>query len=124
MQARRQHGSSSTPIMVAQHTNTPGEPPRPFSPEIEKALVNALRSLAEGDSDASSGKLRRAVAAAGEDARARDLRPEELVLAFKSIEAQLAKLLTPAASSAHEAVRTQVMQLLLEAYYADRRVDG
>ena len=105
--------------MVPQHT-TPDEPTHVFSPEVERALLGALHAMAVGEADSSSSAVREAVAAAGTDARERALRPEQLVLAFKRIEKTMIGRLDSRQQSTHSTARNRLMQLLLEAYFADR----
>jgi len=105
--------------MVPQH-NTPDEPTHVFSPEVERALMGAVRALATGEADSSSGHVREAVGAAGAEARERSLRPEQLVIAFKRIEKTMSGALDSRERSNHMAARSRLMQLLLEAYYGDR----
>jgi hypothetical protein len=105
--------------MVPQH-NTPDQPTHVFSPDVERALVAALRALAIGEADPSSGHVREAVAAAGCEARDRALRPEQLVIAFKQIEKTMTGALDSRQQSTHMAARSRLMQLLLEAYYDER----
>lgn len=105
-------------VMVPQR-NTPDEPTRAFSAEVERALTSALRSLATGEADSSSESVRKAVVAAGREARERSLRPEELVVAFKRIEDAVVRVLDPRDHANHLAGRSRMMQLLLEAYYGD-----
>lgn len=67
--------------------------------------------------DVPPDSLRRAVNAAAHDAREKLMRAEELLLAFKALEARItAKRLraTPPASERH-----RLIKLLIEAYYGD-----
>jgi hypothetical protein len=104
--------------MVPQR-NTPDDPTRALSAEVERALTSALRALATGQADSSSEQVREVVLAAGKEARERSLRPEELVLAFKRIEETAVKSLDAREHANHLAARSRVMQLLLQAYYRE-----
>lgn len=99
--------------MVAQHTKTPDEPPRPLSAAVAEELEQAVRAFLSQPSGDADEALRRAIASAGRDARERQLRPEELLLAFKSIEERV----RAASSKGHASARTRLIQALLEAYY-------
>jgi hypothetical protein len=102
--------------MVAQHTRTPGDPPRDFSAAIRQRLEAALARL-NGDSDDLSSELRAALEAGGQDALAQQMHPEELVVAFKRImEGMLGA--EYADSSKRSALRLKMIRALLAAYYA------
>lgn len=101
------------------HRNTPDEPTRALSAEVERALISALRAVASGEADSSSEPVREAVTAAGQEARDRALRPEELVLAFKRIEDAATRSLDAREQANHVAARSRLMQALLEAYYRE-----
>jgi hypothetical protein len=103
--------------MNAPRSETPG-PPRPLDPRIEQTLVDALKALFSADpTEAARQALQDAVVAAARDARARKLRPEELVLAFKALE-QRAGYSVPEKPTRGERPRSQMIQALLDAYYA------
>ena len=99
--------------------NTPDEPNPAFSADVERALTAALRALATGQADSASSHVRDGVAAAGTEARARALRPEELVVAFKRIEDAVIRALDAREQANHAAERNRLMQILLEAYYRE-----
>src|SRR5205809_3420381 len=83
-------GRTAYPLpMVAQHTNTPEEPPRSLSPEVTEQLEQALRDFAAAAKPMVTEVLRTALARAGDDARARKLRAEELILLFKAMEQRI-----------------------------------
>jgi len=100
--------------MVPQHTGTPDESRR-LSPEVEAQLEAALRLVA-GPAHALD-VLHDAVRAAAADARARNLRAEELLVNFKEVEARLGAPLVDNASLG-DAERSRVIRALIEAYYA------
>jgi len=99
--------------MVPQQ-NSPESESRTLSPEVIVQLEHALRALRRGDSQ-SPELLHSAVHAAASDARSQSLTAEELLLAFKAIEARTAPPRSPAPE--HDRARTQVIGALLEAYY-------
>lgn len=103
--------------MVAQHTNTPQEPPRSLSPEVKEQLEQALREFAAAASPVVTDSLRTALERAGNDARERTLRPEELILVFKSIEQRLGVRFPDSETAGGATFRTRLIRALLEAYY-------
>src|SRR6266568_1279835 len=110
--------------MVAQPTNTPEEPPRSLSPEVKEQLERALRECAAATSPVVTHSLRAALERAGHEARARKLRPEELILVLKSME-QRTGLRFPDANKAGEPTfRTRLIRTLLEAYYERVNVEA
>lgn len=98
--------------MVPQHSS--GPPPRDLSPDVLRQLEHAFGQFAARAADAAA-LLTEAVRAVGRDARARALTPEELVLAFKSVEARV-QLSAPKDWTA-TALRTGLIRAMLEAYY-------
>jgi hypothetical protein len=104
--------------MVPQHTNDPVGPPRGLSPEVERELEDALRELS-GEASVSP-RLTKAIQAAGHDARRRALRSDELLLAFKAIEARVGPLADVEYFQAPIS-RTRLIRALIEAYYAPDR---
>jgi hypothetical protein len=102
--------------IVAEHTNTPQEPPRSLSPEVKEQLEQALRELAAAAKPMVTDALRTALDRAGNDARERKLRPEELILVFKSMEHRIG-IRFPNAETAGDTFRTRLIRTLLEAYY-------
>lgn len=95
--------------MVAQHSS--GQPPRSLSSAAELQLQRAFELFHAGDPDASAA-LMEAVRVIGLEASERGLTPEELLIAFKSIEARAAP---PDARVRPE--RFALIRALLEAYY-------
>lgn len=105
--------------MNAPQSETPGAP-RALDPRVEQELVDALKAhFSSKGSDATRGALNDAMTAAARDARARQLRPEELVLAFKALEHR-AGYAVPDKGTRGDRSRSQLIQALLDAYYADQ----
>lgn len=102
--------------MVAQFTKTPDDPFRPLSPEIAAELEQAVRAFIASDDGRADDALRQALARAGQDARERHLRPEELLLAFKEIESRAGEA-RGSARQVKASLRTKLIQAMLEAYY-------
>src|SRR5438270_10412651 len=103
--------------MVARHTNTPEEPARSLSPEVTEQLERALRELAAASSPAVTDSLRATLEKAGNEARERQLRPEELILVFKSMEQRIGVRFPDAEKAGDPTLRTRLIRTLLEAYY-------
>lgn len=103
--------------MVAQHSNTPGEPPRSLSAEVEQRLERALRGLVADRSTAITEGLTDALKAAGSDARERNLRPEELILVFKTLEERIGVTRSDEETGPRSNFRARLIRALLEAYY-------
>lgn len=101
--------------MVAQHTNTPGEPPRALSEPVQRQLELAMRAFAAND-QRSADLLRDAVVAAANEGRARELRSEELVIALRTIEGRVGELASLQERTRSE-FRVRLMRSMLEAYY-------
>jgi hypothetical protein len=103
--------------MVAQHSNTPPEPTRGLSPDVEEQLQQALRAFVSSGQSVPGDDIRAAVAAAGSDARARGLLPEELLLVFKGLEQQIGASLSAKESASAASLRARLIHALLGAYY-------
>jgi hypothetical protein len=108
--------------MVAQQTNTPEEPPRSLSPDVTEQLEQALRGFAASARPVVTDALRSALERAGNDARERKLRPEELILVFKAMEQRIGVRFPDSETAGGAAFRTRLIRALLEAYYD--RVDA
>jgi hypothetical protein len=104
--------------MVAQLTNTPPDLPRPLSPAVQAQLSQAIAALtASGSTAQVSEMLKCALQSAAREARERNLRPEELVLAFKELERTLDTNVPEYEKDGKVAMRSVVIRALLEAYY-------
>lgn len=104
--------------MVPQHTNPPDDPQRALSPEVHADLSKAIVALtSSGSTPEVSEMLKGALEAAGRDARERNLKPEELILAFKAIERRLSRDVPEFEDDGKIAIRSGVIRALLEAYY-------
>lgn len=101
--------------MVPHRENPPGGP-NAFSIEVETALEEAL--LEPWTSGAPPDALRRALTAAAREARAKMLRAEEMLIAFKQLEQRVART-AQARSSWPVPDRTRVIRALIDAYYLD-----
>lgn len=87
---------------------------RALSPEVESQLSAALKAHSAQPSEETARTLKTAIEAAAADARARDLRSEELVLVFKAIERTSGVLLGDEKAAAS---RNHLIKMLLDAYY-------
>jgi hypothetical protein len=109
--------------MGAQHTNPPEEAPRSLSPEVKKQLESALREVAEAAFPLVTDSLRATLEKAGNEARERGLRPEELILAFKNLEQRIG-VKFPEPNVGDPTFRTRLIRALLEAYYERVNVEA
>jgi hypothetical protein len=104
--------------MVAQHTNTPHDPPRALSPAVQAQLSQAIVALTTSGSTAQvSEMLKCALQSAAREARERNLMPEEMILAFKAVEHTLDTSVPEYEKDGKVAMRSVVIRALLEAYY-------
>jgi len=88
--------------------------PRPLSPQVEAQLTAALKAHSSKPSDDTAKRLQDAIVAAAQDARKQELRSEELVLVFKSIERASG---IPVGDDKIAASRNKLIKALLDAYY-------
>ncbi len=108
--------------MVSQQNDNP---PRGLSVEVHTALEAALRFYASTGSVEALNALTAMVQTAGRDARARELRSDELLLVFKSIEHKLGigdheRFEKTGVGHPENAIsRSRLVRAMLEAYYAD-----
>jgi hypothetical protein len=109
--------------MVA-HTNTPEEPPRSLSPEVEEQLEHALRDFAAAAAPVVTDSLRTTLETAGNEARERKMRPEELILLFKSMEQRIGVRFPDPKTAGDPTFRTRLIRALLEAYYERVNVEA
>lgn len=100
-------------MMVPKHGNTE-DPPRPLSPEIEHELEAIFREMIRGADVAD--RLKVAIDATAKDARARQLRAEEMLIALKAIEARVGPGLTDDHPRA-PGMRSALIRALIQAYY-------
>lgn len=110
--------------MSAQQPGTPEEPARSLSPEVAEQLERALREYAAAASPVVSVELRAALERAGTDARERELRPEAMILVFKSMEQRIGVKFPDPKTAGGPTFRTRVIRALLEAYYERVNVEA
>ena len=103
--------------MVPEHTRPPR--PRAFSPEVAAQLEAALRSIATKPAPLTDS-LRAALTAAATEARELQLRPEELIVAFKTLEEKVGATFPDDDPDDPDGrrFRAKIIRALLEAYYA------
>ena len=101
--------------MMAQSSDGPGASPRAFTPAVARQLADALRAQQSGSPGASAA-LESAVRAAAEDARARAMHPEQLVVAMKAV---LAMVGPGGPERDADRARGDLLQRMLAAYFAD-----
>jgi hypothetical protein len=90
--------------------------PRPLSEETLAVLRTAVLGHLERKSDPEHG-LEEAVATLVDEARERSMRPEELIIAFKSLYATLPDPPTIAARAEQLALREKLVTACIHAYY-------
>lgn len=96
--------------------NPPEGESRSLSPDITARLEQALRAFISAPSERVTETLRTALQAAARDARARDLRPEELIVLFRAMEERIGKL--PEGEFAPTSTfRSRMLGAMLQAYY-------
>lgn len=105
--------------MVAYDSCRDPDPARALSRRTVDGLREALLAQWRAP-DAPQDELRAALAAAAREARQRSLRPEELIIALKALQGELAE---QQATPVREAVRRQVHEWMvtacIEAYFGD-----
>ena len=107
--------------MVAYNPRLPDDERRTLPPEIAAELRTAL--LAHwNQSEGHDSMLERALAAAAQDARSRGLRAEELLLALKRSEEDVADTLDVADTQDRDRFRIWLVGACMRAFFAvDRR---
>ena len=97
--------------------------PRPLSAEtlavLRSAVLGHIEQAATPEVD-----LERAVAAVVDEARARAMRPEELIVAFKALYASLPEPRSAAARAEQLRLREQLVSACIRAYYGDGGASG
>jgi hypothetical protein len=110
--------------MVARPTNSPEDAPRSLSPEIEAQLEQALRDFAVAGAPVVTDSLRTTLERAGNQARERKMRPEELIVVFKSMERRIGVRFPDPQTAGDPTFRTRLIRALLEAYYERVNVEA
>ena len=102
----------------------PDSPQKPHSRELSTQTTAALRAAVlrhlERSDDGEAG-LGRAVATVVAEAREREMRPEELILAFKNLYDALPEPASAVARAEQMHLRERLVSACIRAYY---RVDG
>jgi hypothetical protein len=110
--------------MVAYNPRLPDDERPSLPPEIAAQLHAALLARWNG-SDAYDSMLESALTAAARDAKARGLRAEELLLALKKIEQDVADALDVADTQDRDRFRIWLVAACMRAFFApDRSTDG
>ncbi|MFN2635461.1 MAG: hypothetical protein ABR585_00320 [Gemmatimonadaceae bacterium] len=81
--------------------------------ELRTALIDQLKKP-----DAPTSELVVLLQKVGREAREKDIRPEQLIIAFKELWNSLAESLRPQNSDQNERVRQQLVTLCIQAYYS------
>jgi hypothetical protein len=101
---------------------SPGPGPRPLSAEFAAQLRDAIRRdsasrAAPNPAAPDEALLREAVALVVAEARARDMRPEELIPAFKALLDSLPELQPVAGRPEESKLRERLVTLCIKEYY-------
>jgi hypothetical protein len=104
--------------MVAYNPRTPDDHRRLLSTDVGDRLRAALTARWEKASD-SDALLVAALAEAARDARERHLLPEELLLALKAIEEQVANSVRFVDTDQRDHLRRWLVSVCLRAYFGD-----
>ena len=104
--------------MVAYNSEFPLGPRRTISSDVANRLRAALTARWDQTTE-SDGALTSALAEAAQDARERQLRPEELLLALKAIEEQVASAARRVDEDERNDFRQWLVGACLRAYFAE-----
>lgn len=109
--------------MVAYNPRSPRDDSRKLSPDVAAQLRSAL--CARWTDPASfDGPLTMALAAAAQDAHARGLRPEELLVALKAIEQDVALSQDVMDTQDRDRFRIWLVGACMRAFFADETKQG
>ena len=108
--------------MMVPHSSSSGPGTRPLSQETASALREAVRRTvsqppAPPNAAAQEQSLRAAVAAVVAEARERQMRPEELLTAFKSLLDGIPEVQGAGSRIAEARLRERLVTLCIKAYY-------
>jgi hypothetical protein len=107
-------------VMVAYNPRSPRDESPKLSPEVAAQLRSAL-SARWTDRNSFDGPLTMALAAAAEDAHTRGLRPEELLMALKAIEQEVALSLEVDDTQDRDRFRIWLVGACMRAFFADEK---
>ena len=82
--------------------------------ELRTALIDQLKKP-----EAPTSELVSLLRRIGREAREKNVRPEQLIIAFKELWNSLAESLRPQNSDQNEKVRQQLVTLCIQAYYTE-----
>lgn len=105
-------------MMVAYDPRLPRDDNRMLSPEVAQELRMALAARWT-DPEAYENGLAAALAAAAQEARARGMRPEELLLALKAIEVEVAETLKVADTQDRDRFRFWLVGACMRAFFTE-----
>ena len=104
--------------MVAYNPRSPRDDNRSLSPDVAVRLRSALGAH-WAEAEGCDAELAAALTAVAQDARARDLRPEELLLALKAIEEDVAKTLDLLETQDRDRFRIWLVGACMRAFFAE-----
>jgi hypothetical protein len=105
-------------MMVAYNPRSPSDDNRSLSPHVASQLRAAL-SMRWTDPTAFDAPLTAALSAAARDARARGLRPEELLIALKAIEQDVALTLEVDDTQVRDRFRIWLVGACMRAFFGE-----
>lgn len=105
--------------MVAFNPRSPRDDGRSLSPEVTSELRESLVARWTSPKKLDAG-LEKALTAAADDARSRGLLPEELLLALKAIEQEVAETLDVLDTQDRDRFRTWLVGACMRAFFANR----
>ena len=104
-------------VMAAYNSRSPGDKNRSLSSDVSAQLLLALMKRWT-DPEAFDSALSTALSAAADEARGRGLLPEELLLALKAIEQEVAKSLDVADTQDRDRFRIWLVGACMRAFFA------
>ena len=110
-------------VMVAYNPHSPRDDARKLSPDVASQLRSALQ-IRWTDPGSFDSPLTIALAAAAQEAHARGLRPEELLLALKAIEQDVALSQDVVDTQDRDRFRIWLVGACMRAFFADATSQG
>ena len=104
--------------MVAYNPRSPRDDSRALSPDVAAQLRSALGAH-WAEAEGYEAELAAALKAAAQDARARGLRPEELLLAMKAVEEEVAVTLKVVDTQDRDRFRIGLVGACMRAFFAE-----
>jgi hypothetical protein len=109
--------------MVAYNPRSPRDDNRTLSPEVAEGLRRSLAARWT-DPEAYENGLSTALTAAAQEARERGMRPEELLLALKAIEEDVAETLNVVDTQDRDRFRFWLVRACMRAFFSEEPESG